>query len=123
MKIAIPIKSKKVMLNFSEAKQIKLYDILDDKIDSSRVIDIDEDTYIGICKILHLEKVDLLLVSRINEPAKDLLEFLKINVLSGCVGDEGVVLKNFLRNKHLILEEYNNSKDKLINSSCDDYCS
>ena len=57
-------------------------DILDDKIDSSRIIDIEEDTYIGICKILHLEKVDLLLVSRINESAKDLLEFLKINVLS-----------------------------------------
>ena len=122
MKLAIPYNDGKISEYFRKANHIKLYEIKDDKVVDTKLIDVKESSYISICKILHLENVELVLAQKIIEPANELLNILNVEVITGALGDADEAIDNFIKNQDALMEEYNESIEA-EEFSCEDYCS
>lgn len=118
MKIAIPLINEMISEYFRKANQFKIYEIKRSKIISTKYINTNGLSYINVCKILHLEKVELVLGAKISKSVSNILDMLNMITITGAMGNPDEVINNLIRNKNALREDYENNLDK-DSSRCD----
>lgn len=120
--LAVPYEKGFISEEFRKTNQFKIYEIENTQVVSTRIIDVENAaTYISVCKSLHLEKVGLLLAAKVDESSYNLLTFLKIDVITGGLGNADKAVETLLKNKNGLIEDFINNKDDHP-YRCDDVC-
>ncbi len=99
MIVAITEQDNQVFSHYGETRHFKLYEIENNQIQKSWVIDSGEYSHHTLATLLHNNNVDVLLCGRIGQPAVITLSLVNIKVYDLNEGSCDNVIKNFLEGK------------------------
>ena len=104
MKIAVTYNEGEVFQHFGHSKQFKIYEIEENKIINTSILDTNGTGHGVICDLLKNNNINVLICGGIGNGAKDLLNKNKIEIYAGVKGKADEKLNDFLNNKL----QYNN---------------
>lgn len=99
MKIAIPYEDSQVFRHFGKAAQFKLYNVSEDEILSTEVIDADGTGHSALAQFLEEQKVNVVICGGIGVPAINALQEAGIQIMGGASGEADQQVLDFLNGK------------------------
>lgn len=96
MKIAITYEEGKVFDHFGKAKQFVIYDVIDNEVIGSEVVDTDGSGHEAVANFLKSKNVDVVISGHMGVEAGDALFDMGIEAFTGAVGNTDDVVKQFL---------------------------
>ncbi len=98
MKIAIPTVGKSISEHFGRCEKYSFFVVENNKVVSQYEVDSPQHAPNVIPEFLSGEDTDLVITSGIGKKATALFEQYKIKVITGCSGDIGAIIENYLAN-------------------------
>lgn len=99
MRIAVTYANEEIFQHFGHSEQFKFYDVEDNKIVSSQVVDTNGSGHGALAGFLTANKVDVLICGGIGGGAKNALNQAGIKLYGGVSGNADRVVSDFLANK------------------------
>lgn len=99
MRIAVTYEEGNIFQHFGHTEQLKIYDIEDNKIVNSQVIDTNGNGHAALAEFLSSNKVDILICGGIGGGAVNALTSLDIEIYAGVQGDADLAVNSLLEGK------------------------
>jgi len=99
MKIAVTYENGQIFQHFGKTEQFKIFDINDNKIESSKIIDTDGKGHGALGGFLRDNAVDTLICGGIGAGAQQALDEALINFYGGVTGDADKAVEDLLAGK------------------------
>ena len=106
MKIAVTYEKGEVFQHFGKTEQLKIYEIDQNKIINTNIIDTNGQGHGVLCDLLKNNNVDILLCGGLGTGAKNMLEENNIKVFAGVKGNTDKNVEDYLANKLEYDNEY-----------------
>lgn len=99
MKIAIPYNNGQVFSHFGKAEKFKIYDVNEDEILSTEVIDTNGTGHSALAQFLQEQKINVVICGGIGVPAINALRETGIQLMGGASGEADQQVLDFLNGK------------------------
>ena len=97
MKIAVTYKEEEVFQHFGQSEQFKLYEVENDKITSSEIIDTNGNGHGALATFLKEKGIDILICGGIGGGARSALAEADIKLFPGAKGNADLQVESFLK--------------------------
>ena len=99
MKIAVTYENERVFQHFGHAEKFKLYEVNENKIINTKIIDSNGVGHGSICNLLVKNNVNILICGGLGSGAKNLLNENNIKIYAGVSGNADEKVNDFLNGK------------------------
>ncbi len=96
MKIAVTYEDGQIFQHFGHTQQFKVYDIQDNKVVSSRIVDTMGQGHGALAMFLMIEGVNVLICGGIGMGAQNALRSMNITLFGGVSGDADAAVEQYL---------------------------
>ena len=98
MRIAVTFENGQIFQHFGQTKQFKIYEVTDNNVISSQVIDAEGNGHGSLAKFLKTQNVDSIICGGIGGGAKQGLDEAEIKLYGGVSGEADLSIENLLNN-------------------------
>ena len=99
MRVAVTYENGQIFQHFGRTETFKLYDLKDDKIIRTSLLDTNGQGHGALASVLKEAKVDVLICGGIGQGARDRLAAAGIQIIGGCSGQADLVMENYRSGK------------------------
>mgnify|MGYP005805313985 FL=1 len=99
MRVAVTYENGQIFQHFGRTETFKLYDLKDDKIIRTSLLDTNGQGHGALASVLKEAKVDVLICGGIGQGARDRLAAAGIQIIGGCSGQADLVMEDYRSGK------------------------